>query len=209
MRAYICVTLLLLLASPALGQPQPAKQDEKQETNPPKFAETVEVTASRNEESISEAPVSISVVGQGQIEASPADNYADLLRGVPGLNVVQTSARDVGIRSRGSSGVAEHRQLTLLDGRSIYLDFYGVVLWDFLPINLDEIRQIEILRGPGSALWGPNALSGVINVRTKSPRELKGGSLMVAGGEIGTRAFSLRWAEAFDRMSYKASASYF
>jgi len=193
--------LLLILARPALGQ--------SKENKPPKFDETVEVTASRSEESITEAPVSISVVGQGQIQTSPADNYADLLRGVPGLNVVQTSARDIGIRGRGSAGVAEHRQLTLLDGRSIYLDFYGVVLWDFLPVNMDEIKQIEILRGPGSALWGPNALSGVINVRTKSPRELKGGSLMVGAGEIGTRTASLRWAEAFERFSYKASASYF
>src|SRR5712691_5916301 len=198
MRVHFCVALLLL-ACPTAGQ----------ETKPPQFSETTEVTASRNQESLLEAPVSISVIDQKQIETSAADNYADLLRGVPGLNVVQTSARDVGIRSRGSSGVAEHRQLTLLDGRSIYLDFYGVVLWDFLPINLDEIKQIEILRGPGSALWGANALSGVINVRTKSPRELEGGSLMAAAGQIGTRAGSILWAEAFDRFSYKASTSYF
>jgi len=176
---------------------------------PPKLLETTEITASRSEESITDAPVSISVVGQTQIETSPADNYADLLRGVPGVNVVQTSARDIGIRTRGSSGVAEHRQLTLLDGRSIYLDFYGVVLWDFLPVNPDEIKQIEILRGPGSALWGPNALSGVINVRTKSPRELKGGLISVVAGQLGTRGVSARWADAFDRFSYKGSAGFF
>ncbi len=195
----IGIAFLLSLARLTFGQ----------ENKPPQFGEIVEVTASRNEESISDAPVSISVVSQRQIETSPADNYADLLRGVPGLNVVQTSARDLGIRSRGSSGVAEHRQLTLLDGRSIYLDFYGVVLWDFLPVSIDEIKQIEVLRGPGSALWGPNALSGVINVRTKSPRELKGGLITVAAGERGTREVSVRWAEAFDRFSYKASTSYF
>src|SRR5712691_9089448 len=119
----------------------------------PKFGETTEVTASRNKESVLDAPVSVTVIDQKEIAMSAADNYADLLRGVPGINVVQTSARDVGIRSRGASGVAEHRELTLLDGRSTYLDFYGVVLWDFLPVNVDEIKQIEVLRGPGSALW--------------------------------------------------------
>jgi outer membrane receptor protein involved in Fe transport len=200
----IGLVLLLSLARLTFGQSNPS-----QESKPPKVSATTEVTASRNEESISDAPVSISVIGQKQIETSPADNYADLLRGLPGLNVVQTSARDIGIRSRGSSGVAEHRQLTLLDGRSIYLDFYGVVLWDFLPVNMDEIKQIEVLRGPGSALWGPNALSGVINLRTKSPRELKGGLITVAVGERGTREVSVRWAQAFDRFSYKASTSYF
>ncbi len=198
MRVHFCVALLLL-ACPTAGQ----------ETKPPQFSETTEVTASRNQESLLEAPVSISVIDQKQIETSAADNYADLLRGVPGLNVVQTSARDVGIRSRGSSGVAEHRQLTLLDGRPVYLDFYGVVLWDFLPVNFDEIKQIEILRGPGSAIWGANALSGVINVRTKSPRELKGGLITLTGGEQHTRAIAMRFAQAFDRFSYKASASYY
>ncbi len=105
----IGLVLLLSLARLTFGQSNPSQQ-----SKPPKFSETTEVTASRNEESISDAPVSISVVGQKQIETSPADNYADLLRGLPGLNVVQTSARDIGVRSRGSSGVAEHRQLTLL-----------------------------------------------------------------------------------------------
>src|SRR5712691_8617580 len=198
MRVHFCVALLLL-ACPTAGQ----------ETKPPQFSETTEVTASRNQESLLEAPVSISVIDQKQIETSAADNYADLLRGVPGLNVVQTSARDVGIRSRGSSGVAEHRQLTLLDGRSIYLDFYGIVLWDCLPVDRDEIKQIEVLRGPGSALWGPNALSGVINVRTKSPREMQGGSATLAVGQVGTRSASVLWAEAFDRYSYKVSTSFF
>src|SRR5712691_11139878 len=193
------IAFLLVIAHATLAQ----------ESKPAKFGETTEVTASRSEESILDAPVSVSVVGQRQIETSPADNYADLLRGVPGLNVVQTSARDIGVRTRGSSGVAEHRQLTMLDGRSVYLDFYGIVLWDCLPVDRDEIKQIEVLRGPGSALWGPNALSGVINVRTKSPREMQGGLLTAVVGERGTRGASLRWSKASDRFSYKISTSDF
>src|SRR6266849_5932661 len=98
------VWMLLLIARAALAQ-QP---------DLPKFGETTEVTASRNKESVQDAPVSITVVDQKQIATSAADNYADLLRGVPGLNVVQTSARDAGIRARGASGVAEHHQITLL-----------------------------------------------------------------------------------------------
>jgi outer membrane receptor protein involved in Fe transport len=195
-RSAIGIVLLLAVVRPAAGQL-------------PKFGETTEVTASRNTESVSDAPVSISVISERQIESTAADNYADLLRGVSGLNVVQMSARDIGIRARGAGSVAEHREVTLLDGRSTYLDFYGVVLWDFLPVEFDEIKQIEILRGPGSAVWGPNALSGVINLRTKSPAEMRGGLITIRGGEVGTRAISLRWAEAFDRFSYKISASDF
>src|SRR6266699_2101887 len=103
-----------------------------QQPDVPKLGETIQVTAGRDKESVQDAPGSITVVDQKQISTSAADNYGDLLRGVPGINVVHTSARDVGIRTRGASGVAEHRELTLLDGRSVYLDFYGVVLWDFL-----------------------------------------------------------------------------
>src|SRR5438552_2105976 len=158
--------LLLFVARVALPQ-QP---------DLPKLGETIQVTGSRDKESVQDAAGSITVIDQKQIATSSADTCADLVRGAPGINLVQTSARDVGIRARGASGVAEHRQLTLLDGRSMYLDFYGVVLWDFIPIRVEEVDQIEVVRGPASAVWGANALSGVINVRTKSPRDFAGGS---------------------------------
>src|SRR4029077_20075251 len=104
---------------------------------------------------------------------------------------------------------AEHHQIMLLDGRSMYLDFYGVILWDFLPVDVPEVNQIEVQRGPGSAVWGANAMSGVINVITKSPRDLAGGSVTLGAGEVGTRHASVFWAQTADRFSYKASTSFF
>lgn len=206
-----------LLALPAAAQslppadpqaaPTPAEPDDV--SGIARRSETVVVTASRTEQQLFDSPVAISVLGPAQIETSAADNYGDLLRGVPGVNVIQTSARDVSLRARGSTGVTENGQLVLLDGRSVYLDFYGVVLWDYIPINFDEIRAVEVVRGPGSAVWGANALSGVINLRTKSPREIAGGLLALGAGELGTLSASGRWAQAFDRLSYKANASYF
>ena len=71
-------------------------------------------------------------------------------------------------------------QLALLDGRSLYQDFFGFVMWDFLPVNLDEIKQIEVIRGPASAVWGANALNGVVNVITK-----------IAAGDAGRRRSSV------------------
>ena len=62
----------------------------------------------------------------------------------------------------------------MLDGRSLYQDFFGFVMWDFLPVNFNEVKQVEVIRGPASAVWGANALYGVVNVIGKSPRELKG-----------------------------------
>ena len=103
--------------------------------------------------------------------AQPAQNYGDLLRSVPGLNVIQTSARDINITTRQATSTLANSQLVLLDGRSIYLDFFGLVLWDFVPADPDEIKQIEVVRGPASVVWGANALTGVVNIITKTPRE--------------------------------------
>jgi iron complex outermembrane receptor protein len=107
-----------------------------------------------------EAPATMSVVSSETLASTPAQNYADLLRGVPGTNAIQLSARDVNITSRRSTSTLSNSQLVLLDGRSIYLDFFGLVLWEFVPTNLADIKQIEVVRGPASAVWGANALTG-------------------------------------------------
>ena len=97
-----------------------------------------------------------------------------MLRTVPGVNITQVSARDINVTSRAATGTLATGQLALLDGRSLYQDFFGFVMWDFLPVNFNEIKQVEVIRGPASAVWGANALYGVVNVISKSPRELKG-----------------------------------
>ena len=101
------------------------------------------------------------------LASTPAQNYGDLLRSLPGVNVIQLSARDVNITNRQGTSTLSNSQLVLLDDRSIYLDFFGLVLWDFLPANMSDIKQIEVIRGPASAVWGANALTGVVNMITK------------------------------------------
>ena len=146
------------------------------------LAETVVVSATRNDTPLIDAPSTMTVLRSAELQSSPAQNYGDLLRSVPGLNVIQLSARDVNITSRQATGTLSNTQLVLLDGRSVYLDFFGIVLWDLLPANLDTIKQIEVIRGPASAVWGANALTGVVNIITKSPREAKGAEATFTGG---------------------------
>src|SRR5439155_16776899 len=116
------------------------------------------------------------------LKSTPAQNYGDLLRGVPGVNVIQLSARDINITSRQATSTLSNTQLVLLDGRSVYLDFFGLVLWDFLPTNMLDIKQIEVIRGPASAVWGANAFTGVVNVLTKTPREAPGATVTLSAG---------------------------
>ena len=148
----------------------------------------VVVSASKTESTVINAPATISVVGADTIATSPAQNFGDLLRSTPGLNVIQTSARDINMTSRQSTSTLATSQLVLLDGRSIYLDFFGLVLWDFVPQSPSEIKQIEVVRGPASAVWGANALTGVVNIITKSPARRRGLQPEPAGRALQPRA---------------------
>ncbi len=118
----------------------------------------------------------MSVITSQTIETAPSANFAELLRTIPGVNITQVSARDINVTSRAATGTLATGQLALLDGRTLYQDFFGFVMWDFLPVNFNEVKQVEVIRGPASAIWGANALYGVVNVISKSPRELKGTS---------------------------------
>src|SRR4030095_9799309 len=152
--------------TPGQVQPQP---EEKQV-----YEDQVVVTASKSEQALVNAPATVSLITNETLLNSGSTSYADVFRAVPGVNVTQTSARDINITSRGATNTLSTSQLALVDGRSIYLDFFGFIAWDFLPVNPSEIKQIEVIRGPASAIWGANAMTGVVNVIPKSPRDLPG-----------------------------------
>lgn len=227
-RALASVLLCLLWVAPAAAQAPsttPASTPAAQtpapdpQAQPPVYEEQVVVSASRTEQRLVNAPATVSLLSSSTIESLPAQTYGDLLRTVPGVNVTQTSARDINVTSRGATSTLSTSQLALMDGRSLYQDFFGFVAWDFLPINFDEVKQIEVIRGPASAVWGANAMTGVVNIITKSPREMQGGSVMLSAGTFDRNvegrdqdagsAFtvSASWAQAIDdRWAYKVSA---
>jgi iron complex outermembrane receptor protein len=218
--------LVLALASPvyAQGNAPQTPQTPQDPARVPTFEDQVVVSASRSEEALVNAPAAVTLITTETIENSPATNMGDLLRAVPGINVTQVSARDVNFTTRGATSTLATSQLALVDGRSIYLDFFGMVMWDLVPTNTHEIRQIEVVRGPASAVWGANAMSGVVNVITRTPREMAadGGSSVTIGvgafnrnvtgrDEDGGTLFFVNGshAQAVDeRWSYKLSAGY-
>jgi outer membrane receptor protein involved in Fe transport len=219
--------IAFLTAAPLLAQAPPAGQIPD---GPPKPEEPIRITeeitvesASKAETTLVNAPATMSVVTSRTIETSPAQTYADLLRSVPGMNVIQMSARDMNLTTRQATSTLNNSQLVLVDGRSVYLDFFGLVLWDFVPTATSgDIKQIEVVRGPASVVWGANALSGVVNVITKSPRENEGLGVNLSAGffnrDGGSReadgagyhySGSFSFADAVsDRWSYKLSAGY-
>src|SRR6187399_2116575 len=225
---HVFVLMLAMLASAAargtaLAQCQTPPPPQHEE---PAVAEVVVVTASRCTEQLLNAPATMTVLTDEVIGKAPIQGVTDLLRLVPGLNTVQTSARDVNVTSRAATGTLADSMLVLLDGRSIYQDFFGFVAWDFLPIDVQEIKQIEVIRGPASAVWGANAMTGVINVITRTPREMSrdsGGNAVTIGFGGFNRDVTGRdqnagtlfyvngsHADAVDdKWSYKVSAGFF
>ena len=206
------------LPAPQGAQEQKPDPQQQKPDEPPKYEETVVVSGSRTEEKLINAPVTMSVITAQTIENAPTRNFADLLRAVPGINITQVSARDINVTTRSATGTLSTGQLALLDGRSLYQDFFGFVMWDFLPVNLNEIKQVEVIRGPASAVWGANAFNGVVNVITKSPREMQGTSVTFGLGafdrSVGTNDadggslvyFSGTHAQAInDRWAFKLS----
>ena len=187
------------------------------------LTDTVVVSATKSDTKLIDAPATLSVIPSSVLESTPAQNYGDLLRAVPGINVIQLSARDINVTNRQATSTLSNSQLVLLDDRSIYLDFFGLVLWDFMPTNLSDVKQIEVIRGPASAVWGANAMTGVVNVITKSPREAPGTSVSItaggfsrdAGSTVGKGMGSIFGANATIAQapnsiwSYRISAGYF
>lgn len=173
------------------------------------YGETVVVTGSRKEEMVRYSPAAISVLGTDEIQAKSVQNYADVLRNVPGVNVIQFSARDVQFTARGAASQASNKTLALVDGRPAYQPYYGMIIWDLLGVDFDEIKQVEVMRGPGSALWGTNALTGVVNIITRDPGEDLGTHVRLGGGSLDTADVAVRHSGLRGRVGYKFSASFF
>ena len=183
----------------------------------PAFEKTVVVSASRTKILLEDTPTTISVIGRDTIETRPAQNVGDLMREVPGANVVQSSARDVNVATRGPSPFLTGSQLALVDGRPLFFDFFNVIFWDLSAVQTNDIEQIEVVRGPASTMWGANAATGVVNMVTRAPRSSQGLEFAVIGGLLsrsaeagGTGAMgslNIRWADAAtDKLSYRLSA---
>ena len=141
----------------------------------------IQVTSvSKKEQKLSKAGAAVYVITQEDIRRSGATNIPDLLRMAPGVHVAQINAHSWAISIRGFTQRFRDKVLVLIDGRSVYTPTTSSVNWDQQDVPLEDIERIEIIRGPGGAVWGANAVNGVINIITKSAKATEGG-LMSAG----------------------------
>ncbi len=133
------------------------------------FGEPVTVSASGSPQKVSDAPVNMEIITMDDIRRSGADNIPDILKSVAGIDVRRYGAADADVGVRGYNSADSSRVLVLLNGREIYVDYHSYTAWATVPVQLEEIRQIEVIKGPNTALYGFNATSGVINIVTLDP----------------------------------------
>ena len=166
-------------------------------------------SAARMAQPIAESPAAITVITSEDIRKSGARNIPEVLRQVVGLNVVQTSAVDYHLSARGFELIPGIKMAFLIDGLPmITYSAYDAAAWELAPVTLEDIERIEVIRGPGSSLYGSNAMLGVINIITRDPAEYPGGRVSASAGELGTYLGSVRYGGSTGDLSYRVGADY-
>jgi iron complex outermembrane receptor protein len=151
------------------------------------FNEPVTTSATGSPQRATEAPVAMEIISAEDIRRSGATDIPTILSRVAGVDVLTwgaNGAADVSIR--GYDQGYSPRLLVLINGRQVYLDHYGYTAWATLPVQLSEIRQIEVVKGPNSALFGFNAVGGVVNIITYNPKYDDVSNVTLRGGTNGT-----------------------
>jgi outer membrane receptor protein involved in Fe transport len=140
--------------------------------------------ASRTEESVLTAPATVTVLDHDQIRQSAATTLPDLLRNVAGVQVLELAPGDYLVSLRGTGGLTGNNVVVLLDGIPLNSRLDGNVDWGAIPVDLEQIDRIEIVRGPVSTIYGPDAYTGVINIVSVTPSETGVGHLARVGGGV-------------------------
>ncbi len=146
------------------------------------------VSATKHAAPLAQTPAAVAVITREDIRASGATSLPELLRQALGVQAARLDSSRWAISTRGSNGLYANKLLVLVDGRSVYSDLFSGVFWAHLDLPLDDIDRIEVIRGPGGASWGANAVNGVINIITKKASESLGTRLSVAYGDTAPRS---------------------
>jgi iron complex outermembrane receptor protein len=150
-------------------------------------------SVSRRSELAAQAPASVFVIGAQEIRRSGATTLPEALRLAPNLLVARINGHDhVVSSSRGFLSGAGAKLLVMIDGRSIYTPLFSGVLWEAHDLMLEDVERIEVISGPGGTTWGTNAVTGIINVVTRSAAATHG-ALLAAHGGRGDAALAARW----------------
>jgi iron complex outermembrane receptor protein len=148
------------------------------------FGEAATTSATGSPQRATDVPANLTIVTRDEIRRSGARDLPGILRHVPGVDVLEWANDNYDVSARGYNQAYSARTLILVDGRQVYADSFGFTPWSALPVELGAIRQIEVVKGPNAALFGFNAVAGVINIITDNPRY---DDITTVSGRIGSQ----------------------
>jgi iron complex outermembrane receptor protein len=182
--AFVAATLSLFgFAKSAVGQTSDAPMPETLKSLSLEELGDVEVTSvSKHPEKLSKSASAIQVITAEEIRRSGATSIPEALRLADNLDVAQINSHDWAISARGFNTSLANKLLVLIDGRAVYTPLFSGVFWNAQDYLLEDIARIEVISGPGGALWGANAVNGVINIITKNAKDTQGTYLETGGG---------------------------
>ncbi|MBT4878485.1 MAG: TonB-dependent receptor [Alphaproteobacteria bacterium] len=160
------------------------------------------VSVSKNEENAFRSPAATYVITHEDIKRSGATSIPDALRLAPGIQVSQIDTDEWAIGIRGFNDRFSDKLLVLVDGRSAYVSLFSGVYWNSLDYLLNDIVRIEVIRGSGGAMWGANAVNGIINIITKSAKNTQGNYFELANGNHIKNDSAIRYGGKLDDDKY-------
>ena len=159
-------------------------------------------TVSKKGYQLFETPAAVYVLTREDLARSGIRSLPDALRLVPGLFIAQVDTNKWVVTSRGFSGVFSNKLLVLIDGRSVYTPLFSGVFWEAQDVPLSDIERIEVIRGSGGAIWGANAVNGIINIITSSAADTQGGHLQAGWGDEDPGFITLRYGDRLGDKTY-------
>ena len=168
----------------------------------------VVLTASRLAQPQAEAPAAVTIIDRQLIEASGARNLSEVFRLVPGFQVGFENGHRHVVGYHGLADEFSRRLQVLIDGRSVYLPSFGGVSWSDLPLALDDIERIEVIRGPNAVTYGANSFLAVINITTRHSAADRGDFVRATAGSNDIRDGVLRMAGGAGDVSYRLTTGY-
>ncbi|MBN2138972.1 MAG: TonB-dependent receptor [Sedimentisphaerales bacterium] len=207
---YFTTAILVALSlqtSAALAEPAP-KTDLFEMSIEELMEVPIATATSRLPQAAGEPSMPVSVITAEDIRSSGLTSIPEILRLAPGVDVLQIDRRKYAVGIRGLHETLSDRVTLLLNGRPCDNPVYGGPDFAGLPVMIEDIERIEIVRGPGSAAWGANATTGVINIVTKKPEDILGGLAKTTITEFGDTYTHLRYAQKQGKWAWKVSAGY-
>jgi outer membrane receptor for ferrienterochelin and colicins len=185
LRVALSILIAILLSAPLAAQSVDYGALEQM------FNEPVTTSVDGSPQRVSDAPATMEIITAEDIRRSGAKDIPGVLRHVGGVDTLEWGNDDVDVGIRGYDQAFSPRLLVLVDGRQVYTDDFSYTPWITVPVELSMIRQIEIVKGPQSALFGFNAAGGVINIITKNPLYDEVNTASATGGTQALGAVSL------------------